>query len=353
MKEFILLGLSENRGVQKIYFVVFLLFYILTVAGNLIVLTVTNSRDLNSPMYFFLCHLSFVDVCYSSVTAPQIISGFLVENKTISFAGCIGQLFGLNFFGCTEVFIRTAMACNGCVAICQPLHYSALVSRCLCSHMVGVSWAGGFLHSILQTLPPPFSLSPNKVTHYFCYVHPLLPLACADTHAEGLVAVANSGEGTRSSFYYGKDIGNSGIPFLFLVNEDSYFCDVPPVIRLACADTTLTEWLMASNSGLISLGCFLVLVASYTLILAKVRARVSQGNWKALSTCASHMMAVTLLFMPCIFTYLRPAGTLPTSKYVCVIYTIFSPMMNPLIYTLRSSEVKESMWRLWKHCRTS
>nr|XP_041572377.1 olfactory receptor 4S2-like [Taeniopygia guttata] len=192
MKEFILLGLSENRGVQTIYFVVFLLFCTLTVAGNLIVLIVTSSQHLNSPMYFFLCRLSFVDACYS-VTAPQI-SGFLVENKTISFAGCIGQLFGLHFFGCTEVFILTAMAYDGCMAICRPLRYPALASRRLCSRMVGVSWAGGFLYSTLQTLPPPCSLSPNKVTHYFCYVHPLLPLACAAS------VVANSGVRSLSCF---------------------------------------------------------------------------------------------------------------------------------------------------------
>ncbi|NXD56853.1 O1509 protein, partial [Corvus moneduloides] len=299
VKEFILLGLSENRGVQKIYFVVFLLFYTLTVAGNLlIVLTVMSSRHLNSPMYFFLCHLSFVDVCYSSVTAPQMISGFLVENNTISFAGCIGQLFGFHFFGCTEIFILTAMAYDRYAAICRPLHYPMLMSRRLaCWALVAACWAGGFIHSIIQTLlvlQLPFC-GPNMI--------------------------------------------------------HSYFCDVLPVVQLACTNTALTEWLMASNSGLISLGCFLVLVASYALILAKVRGHLSQGHWKALSTCASHLMVVTLVFVPCIFTYLRPAGTLPSNKYVCVIYTTFSPMMNPLIYTLRSNEVKESMWRLWKLCR--
>ncbi|NWT78960.1 OR4S1 protein, partial [Lanius ludovicianus] len=299
VKEFILLGLSQNKGVQKICFVVFLLFYTLTVAGNLlIVLTVTSSWHLNSPMYFFLCHLSFIDVCYSSVTAPQMISGFLVENNTISFAGCIGQLFGFHFFGCTEIFLLTAMAYDRYVAICRPLHYNALMSRRLaCWALVTACWAGGFIHSIIQTLlvlQLPFC-GPNMI--------------------------------------------------------HSYFCDVLPVVQLSCTNTALTEWLMASNSGLISLGCFLVLVASYVLILAKVWAHLSQGHWKALSTCASHMMVVTLLFVPVIFTYLRPAGTLPSNKYVCVIYTTFSPMMNPLIYTLRSNEVKESMWRLWKRCR--
>lgn len=292
MKEFILLSLSENQGVQKIYFVVFLLFYMLTVAGNLLVLTVTSSRHLNSPMYFFLCHLSFVDICYSSVTAPQMISGFLVENNTISFAGCIGQLFGVHFFGCTEIFLLTAMAYDRYVAICRPLRYPALMSRRLCGRMVGVSWAGGFLHSTLQTLPIallPFC-GPNKVAHYFCDVHPLLHLACADTRAEGLAAVA--------------------------------------------------------NSGVISLSCFLILVTSYVVILASLRGQTLAGWHKALSTCGSHIAVVILFFGPTTFVYIRPSSDLSKDRSVAVFYTLITPMLNPLIYTLRNGEVKGAVRKL-------
>ncbi|NXB19951.1 OR4S2 protein, partial [Rhagologus leucostigma] len=293
VKEFILLGLSENQGVQKIYFVVFLLFYTLTVAGNLlIVLTVTSSRHLNCPMYFFLSHLSFVDVCYSSVTAPQMISGSLVENNTISFAGCMGQLFGLHFFGCTEIFILTAMAYDRYVAICRPLHYPALMSRRLCGRMVGGSWAGGFLHSTLQTLPTallPFC-GPNKVTHYFCDVHPLLHLACADTRPMGLAAVA--------------------------------------------------------NSGVIALSCFLILVASYVVILVSLRGKTLAGWHKALSTCGSHIAVVILFLGPCTFVYIRPSSDLSKDRIVAVFYTLITPMLNPLIYTLRNEEVKGAMRKL-------
>ncbi|NXA66593.1 OR4S2 protein, partial [Mohoua ochrocephala] len=293
VKEFILLDLSENQGVQKLYFVVFLLFYTLTVAGNLlIVLTVTSSRHLNSPMYFFLCHLSFVDVCYSSVTAPQMISGFLVENNTISFSGCMGQLFGLHFFGCTEIFILTAMAYDRSVAICRPLHYPALMSRRLCGRMVGGSWAGGFLHSTLQTLPTallPFC-GPNKVAHYFCDIHPLLRLACADARAVGLVAVA--------------------------------------------------------NSGVISLICFVVLVTSYVAILVSLRGQKPAGWHKALSTCGSHVTMVILFFGPRTFVYIRLSGDLSEDRSVAVFYTIITPMLNPLIYTLRNGEVKGAMRKL-------
>ncbi|NXI83228.1 OR4S2 protein, partial [Rhipidura dahli] len=293
VNEFILLGLSENQGVQKIFFVVFLLFYTLTVAGNLlIVLTVTSSRDLNSPMYFFLCHLSFVDVCYSSVTAPQMISGFLLENNTISFAGCMGQLFGLHFFGCTEIFILTAMAFDRYAAICRPLRYPALMSRCLCGRMLGGSWAGGFLHSALQTLPTallPFC-GPNKVSHYFCDVRPLLRLACADTRAAGIAAVA--------------------------------------------------------NSGVISLSCFLILVSSYVVILASLRGQKAAVWRKALSTCGSHMVVVMLFFGPCTFVYLRPSLEPSEDRSVAVFYTLIAPMLNPLIYTLRNREVKGAMRKL-------
>ncbi|NXO42823.1 OR4S1 protein, partial [Locustella ochotensis] len=293
MKEFVLLGLSENQVVQKICFVVFLLFYTLTVAGNLlIVLTVTSSRHLNSPMYFFLCHLSFVDVCFSSATVPQMISGFLVGNNTISFAGCIGQLFGLHLFGCTEVFILTAMAYDRYAAICRPLRYAALMSRRLCGRMVGVSWAGGFLHATLQTLPTallPFC-GPNKVAHYFCDVRPLLHLACADTRAAGLAAVA--------------------------------------------------------NSGVISLSCFLILVTSYVVILVSLRGQTLAGWHKALSTCGSHLTVVILFLGPSTFVYIRPSGDLSEDRSVALFYTLITPMLNPFIYTLRNGEVKEAMRKL-------
>lgn len=173
MKELILPGLSENQGAQKMYFVMFLLLYTLTVAGNLTVLTVTSSRHLNSPMYFFICHLSFVDVCYSSTTAPQMISGSLMENNTISFAGCIGRHFGLHFFWLHRGFHLDSHGL-------QPLHGhlpAPVLPHRLCGFIVGVSWAGGFLHSTLQTLPTtlfPFC-GPHKDAHFFYDDHPCSP----------------------------------------------------------------------------------------------------------------------------------------------------------------------------------
>ncbi|KGL94285.1 Olfactory receptor 4S2, partial [Charadrius vociferus] len=294
VKEFILLGLSENQGVQKICFVMFLFFYVIILAGNLlIVITVISSQRLNSPMYFFLCYLSFVDICYSSVTAPKMIADFLVENKTISFVGCIAQLFGVHFFGCTEIFILTVMAYDRYVAICRPLHYTTLMTRRVCGRMVIGSWVGGFLHSIVQTLLTtqlPFC-GPNKIDHYFCDVHPLLQLACTNTYAVGIIVVA--------------------------------------------------------NSGMIALSCFFILVMSYIVILASLKSQTSEGRYKALSTCGSHITVVILFFGPCTFVYIRPSSNLSEDKSVAVFYTVITPMLNPLIYTLRNGEVKNAMRKLW------
>ncbi|NXX75979.1 OR4S2 protein, partial [Urocolius indicus] len=294
VKEFILLGLSENQRVQKTCFVVFLFFYMVIVSGNLlIVVTVTSSQRLNSPMYFFLSYLSLVDICYSSVTVPKMIADFLVENKTISFVSCIAQLFGVHFFGCTEIFMLTVMAYDRYVAICRPLHYTTLMTRRVCGWMVMGSWVGGFLHSLVQTLPVthlPFC-GPNKVDHYFCDVHPLLRLACSDTYVVGAVVVA--------------------------------------------------------NSGMITLSSFFILLTSYVIILVSLKGQTAEGWHKALSTCGSHITVVILFFGPCTFVYIRPSSNLLEDKSVAVFYTVITPMLHPFIYALRNEEVKSAMRKLW------
>ncbi|NXI70983.1 OR4S2 protein, partial [Anseranas semipalmata] len=292
--DFFLVGPSENQGMQRVCFVMILFFCIITVAGNLlIVITVISSQRLNSPMYFFLCYLSFVDICYSSITAPKMITNFLVENKTISFVGCIAQLFGVHFFGSTETFILTVMAYNRYTAICRPLHYTTLMTRRACGRMVIGSWVGGFVHSIVQTLLItwlPFC-GPNKIDHYFSDVHPLLQLACTDTYVVGIVVVA--------------------------------------------------------NSGMITLSCFFILVMSYIIILVSLRSQTSKGWHKALSTCGSHITVVILFFGPCTFTYVCPSSNLSEDRSVAVFYTVITPMLNLLIYTLRNEEVKSAMRKLW------
>ncbi|XP_054246738.1 olfactory receptor 1509-like [Indicator indicator] len=291
--EFILLGLSDRRELQVLFFTFFLLTYVLVLLGNiLIIVTVRTDPKLSSPMYFLLCNLSFVDICCTSVISPRMLVDLLTQRKTIVFEACIAQLFFLHFTGASEMFLLTVMAYDRYAAICKPLHYTTIMSRKVCWALVSACWAGGFLHSI---------------------VHILLTVQ---------------------------------LPFCGPNTINSYFCDVPLVIQLACTDLSGTEWLMASNSGLISLVCFLVLVTSYILILVTVRVRFTEGYWKVLSTCGSHLVAVTLFFGPCILIYLQPFSAFSSNKNICMSYTVFSPMMNPLIYTLRNKEVKASMWKL-------
>uniref|UniRef100_A0A674K293 Olfactory receptor n=2 Tax=Terrapene triunguis TaxID=2587831 RepID=A0A674K293_9SAUR len=287
--EFVLLGLSHSRQVQLVFFVLFLLSYVVIVLGNLlIIVTIKANSCLTSAMYFLLCNLSFIDLCYASVTSPRMLADLLSQRKTISFNGCMAQLFLLHFVGAAEMFLLTVMAYDRYVAICKPLHYMSIMSRPTCCRLVAACWVGGFVHSIVQTILTirlPFC-GPNKI--------------------------------------------------------DNYFCDVPPVIRLACTNIYVIELLMVSNSGLISLACFLVLLVSYTVILVTVRLRLRDGKWKALSTCASHITVVTLFFGPCMFIYLRPFSNFSADKSISVIYTVLTPMVNPLIYTLRNKEVKDS-----------
>ncbi|CAI9153556.1 unnamed protein product [Rangifer tarandus platyrhynchus] len=292
--EFIFLGLSSNQLVQKVCFVIFLLLYVAIVLGNfLIVLTVMSSRSLGSPMYFFLSYLSFVEICYASTTAPRLISDLLAERKAISLRGCMTQIFFFHLLGVAEIFLLTVMAYDRYVAICKPLHYTAVVSRLVCRRLLAASWLGGFLHSTVQiviTVQLPFC-GPNVIDHYFCDLHPLFKLACTDTSVEGVVVLA--------------------------------------------------------NSGLISVLSFLLLVSSYVVILLSLRNHSAEGRRKALSTCASHLTVVILFFGPAIFLYMRPASTFTEDKLVAVFYTVVTPMLNPIIYTLRNAEMKIAMRRLW------
>ncbi|MBZ3877407.1 Olfactory receptor 4C15 [Sciurus carolinensis] len=193
--EFVFMGLSQNPTMQKIVFIVFLMVYIATVVGNmLIVVTILCSPALlGSPMYFFLAVLSFVDVCYSSAITPKMVVDSIHERKTIKFEGCMIQLFAEHFFGGAEMIILTAMAFDNYVAICKPLHYSSIMTWRLCGILVRVAWTGGFLHSIIQilfTFHLPFC-GPNVVDHFMCNLYPLLKLACTDTHILGLLVTVD------------------------------------------------------------------------------------------------------------------------------------------------------------------
>ncbi|XP_045716061.1 olfactory receptor 4A5-like [Phyllostomus hastatus] len=292
--EFVLLGLTQDPGGQKALFVIFLLIYIVTMGGNLlIVVTVLASPSLGSPMYFFLICLSFIDAVYSTVVSPKLIIDLLYGQKTISFSACMGQLFLEHLFGGAEVFLLVAMAYDRFVAICKPLHYITIMNRQVCILLLVVSWAGGFLHSVVHILfvyNLPFC-GPNVIDHFACDMYPLLQLACTDTYILGLTVVA--------------------------------------------------------NGGAICVVIFICLLISYGVILSSLKTHSLEGRRKALSTCGSHITVVVLFFVPCIFMYVRPVSNFPIDKFLTVAYTVITPMLNPLIYTLRNSEMTNAMKKLW------
>ncbi|XP_075404405.1 olfactory receptor 4A47-like [Tenrec ecaudatus] len=292
--EFILLGLTQSLWGQKVLFAMFLLIYMVTMVGNLlVVVTVVVSPTLDAPMYFFLGYLSFMDAVYSTTVTPNMLIDLLYEKKTISFKACMTQLFIGHLFGGAEVLLLVVMAYDRYVAICKPLHYMTIMNQRVCALLLLLAWVGGFVHSVAQ-----FTLVYN-------------------------------------------------LPFCGPNIIDHFICDMYPLIKLACTDTYVIALTVVANDGAMCMVIFVLLLISYGVILHSLKNLSQEGRRKALSTCGSHITVVVIYFVPCIFMYVRPPSILPIVKSLTVFYTVITPMLNPLIYTLRNAEIKNAMKNVW------
>ncbi|XP_004051187.2 olfactory receptor 5AR1 [Gorilla gorilla gorilla] len=295
--EFIFMGITQDPQMQIIFFVVFLIVYLVNVVGNIgMIILITTDTQLHTPMYFFLCNLSFVDLGYSSAIAPRMLADFLTNHKVISFSSCATQFAFFVGFVDAECYVLAAMAYDRFVAICRPLHYSTFMSKRVCLALMLGSYLAGLVSLVAHTTLT-FGLS-----------------------------------------YCGSNIINH------------FFCEIPPLLALSCSDTYISELLLFSLCGFIEFSTILIIFISYTFILvAVVRMRSAEGRLKIFSTCGSHLTGVTLFYGTVMFMYLRPTSSysLDQDKWASVFCTIIIPMLNPLIYSLRNKDVKAAFRKLF------
>ncbi|XP_050791414.1 olfactory receptor 4D2-like [Gopherus flavomarginatus] len=293
--EFVLLGLTQSLELQQFLFIIFSIVYLTTWLGNFtIIITVITEHHLHTPMYFLLANLAFLDVGDSSVNAPKFLMGLLSQRKTISFNECFLQMFFFHFIAGAMSLCLVGIAVDRYVAIYKPLRYLTIMNPGVLVGIVVLAWLGGLAHSAVQI---------------------------------GLLLQ---------------------LPFCGPNVLDNFYCDVPQVIKLACTETHLVELQMVFNGGVLLVMIFIILLISYALILFKIRTYLTEGKHKALSTCGIQITVVCLIFTPCIFIYARPFQKFTVDKVVSVIYTVITPMLNPMIYTLRNAEMKKAIRRLMR-----
>ncbi|XP_028562052.2 olfactory receptor 5AR1-like [Podarcis muralis] len=299
--EFILLGFTDDPEMQLPLFMLFLLIYVITVIWNVgMIVLICAEPQLHNPMYFFLGNLSFADLCYSSAIAPKMLADLLVETKRISFNACAIQLYILSFFVDVDCLLLALMAYDRYMAICNPLHYSVLMSKRVCGRLMAMAYFIGMADAMIHTcctFQLPFCKS-NIINHFFCDEPALLLLSCSDTYNNELI--------------------------LFVL--------------FGC--------ILASSLGMV--------LVSYVYILGTiVRMRSAEGRRKAFSTCASHLTAVGIFHGTILFMYFRPSSTLSLDqdKWASVFYTVVIPMLNPLIYSLRNKDVKAALTKALANLR--
>ncbi|XP_049635733.1 olfactory receptor 1002-like [Suncus etruscus] len=293
--EFFFMGLTNHFQIQVVLFVLFLLVYLVTLLGNLgMIVLIWMSPRLHTPMYFFLSHLSFVDICSSSVIGPKMLTDIFMEKKVISFFGCAAQIWFFGQLVVTECFLLASMAYDRYIAICKPLLYTLVMTQTVCVQLV----VGPYTLGIISTL-------------------------------------------THTTFTF-------RLPYCGPNLINHFFCDLLPVVSLACADTRVNKFLLFILAGALGVLSGVIILVSYIYIVITIlRIRSAEGRRKAFSTCSSHLTAVSILYGTLFFIYVRPSSSfsLDINKVVSVFYTAVIPMLNPLIYSLRNKEVKDSFRR--------
>ncbi|XP_047622124.1 olfactory receptor 4F3/4F16/4F29-like [Phacochoerus africanus] len=295
VSEFVFLGLTSSWEIQLLLFVFTSTFYVASMMGNsLILLTVTSDPHLHSPMYFLLANLSFIDLGAASVASPRMVYDLFRKRKVISFSGCITQIFFIHVIGGVEGVVLLAMAFDRYVAICKPLHYLTIMSPRMCISFLVAAWMTGLIHSTVQ-----------------------------------LAFVVN-------------------LPFCGPNVLDSFYCDLPRFLKLACTDTYQLESMVMANSGFISVGFFIIVIISYIVIILTVQKHSSAGSSKALSTLSAHITVVVLTFGPFIFFYTYPSPSISLDKFLAIFDAVLTPFLNPVIYTFKNQEMKVAMKRVCK-----
>ncbi|CAN0539483.1 unnamed protein product [Rangifer tarandus platyrhynchus] len=295
VSEFVFLGLTHSWEFQLLVLVFSSVLYAASMTGNiLIVFSVTTDPHLHSPMYFLLANLSFIDLGACSVTSPKMIYDLFRKHKVISFGGCIAQIFFIHAIGGVEMVLLIAMAFDRYVAICKPLHYLSIMSPRMCILFLAAAWALGVSHSLFQ-----------------------------------LAFIVN-------------------LPFCGPNVLDTFYCDLPRLLRLACTDTYRLQFMVTGNSGFICVSSFFILLISYSFILLTVWKCSSGGLSKALSTLSAHITVVISFFGPTMFVYVWLHPNSQMYKFLALFDAVLTPFLNPVIYTLRNKEMKIAMKRAFR-----
>ncbi|XP_075580788.1 olfactory receptor 14A16-like [Pelecanus crispus] len=298
--EFLLLAFADRRQLQLLHFWLFLGIYLAALLANgLIITAIACDHHLHAPMYFFLLNLALLDLGSISTTVPKSMANSLWDARAISYLGCVAQLFLFVFFISAEYFLLTIMAYDRYVAICEPLHYGTLLGSRACVHMAAAAWGGGFLYAVLHTANT-FSL----------------PLC------------------------QGNAVGQ-------------FFCEVPQILKLSCPHAYLREDGLLVVSVLVAFSCFVFIVVSYVQIFrAVLRIPSEQGCHKAFSTCLPHLAVICLFVSTGTFAYLKPPSisSPPLDLVLTLLYSVVPPAVNPLIYSMRNQELKDTVWKLIAGC---